>query len=106
MMDEGSGAHGHDEQTCEEIFAALSDYIDGELDESICERLESHMSCCEPCREFLESLRRTVSWLSEQPPPELSSDAREQICAAFRRRCGEISRSPSDEDNSNSGDPD
>ena len=80
--------HDHPDHDCQEIFAALSEYLDGELDETLCERLEQHMECCGPCQEFLESLRRTVSWLSDQPEPELFPAERQRICEAFRRRCG------------------
>jgi RNA polymerase sigma-70 factor (ECF subfamily) len=82
-------AHGGEREcNCEEIFAALSEYLDGELDARFCEQIEAHMEGCGPCRDFLESLRRTVSWLSDQPAPELTPEMREQICAAYRRRCG------------------
>ena len=50
--------HDHPDHDCQEIFAALSEYLDGEL------------------------------WLSDQPEPELFPAERQRICEAFRRRCG------------------
>ena len=73
---------------CEEVFAALSEYLDGGLDEELCRRVEQHMEGCGPCHDFLESLRRTVAWLSDQPAPELTPEMKERICATYRRRCG------------------
>jgi predicted anti-sigma-YlaC factor YlaD len=93
--------HDHPDHDCQEIFAALSEYLDGELDETVCERLQRHMDCCGPCQEFLESLRRTVSWLSDQTEPELSPEERQRICEAFRRRCEE---SGAKTENSDAGD--
>lgn len=45
---------------CRELFAALSDYMDGALDGSTCEELEKHLHGCAPCEAFLSSLERTV----------------------------------------------
>lgn len=45
---------------CRELFAALSDYMDGALDGSMCEELEKHLEGCRPCESFLSSLERTV----------------------------------------------
>jgi hypothetical protein len=38
------------------MFAGLSNYLDDELDDSLCEELEKHMDSCEPCKVFLLSL--------------------------------------------------
>jgi len=47
-------------RSCREIFAALSDYLDHELDSEMCERLENHMAGCTPCEAFLAELEKTV----------------------------------------------
>jgi RNA polymerase sigma-70 factor (ECF subfamily) len=41
---------------CKAMFAELSNYLDDELDDSLCEELEKHMGGCEPCKAFLSSL--------------------------------------------------
>jgi RNA polymerase sigma-70 factor, ECF subfamily len=46
---------------CKEMFAALSDYMDGALDDSMCDELEKHLNGCVPCEGFLASLERTVA---------------------------------------------
>ncbi len=45
---------------CKEMFAALSDYMDGALDDSMCDEIEKHMHGCVPCENFLSSLEQTV----------------------------------------------
>ena len=35
---------------CRELLDALSDYVDGELDESLCADIEEHLKDCNPCR--------------------------------------------------------
>lgn len=46
--------------SCREILAKLSEYIDEELDPSICDEIEGHMSDCSPCVNFLNTLKKTV----------------------------------------------
>jgi anti-sigma factor RsiW len=42
------------------MFAELSNYLDDELDDSLCEELEKHMDGCEPCKAFLASLEKSI----------------------------------------------
>ncbi len=58
--------------SCKVLFAQLSDYLDEELDDSLCERLEVHLEGCEPCKAFLASLETTISKLRKLPPQSLS----------------------------------
>lgn len=53
---------------CKQIFAALSDYVDGALDEAMCERIRRHMGDCKACEAFLNSLRGTVKQLHAAQP--------------------------------------
>jgi RNA polymerase sigma-70 factor (ECF subfamily) len=45
---------------CKELFAELSDYLDGALDDALCDELEKHLDGCAPCETFLDSLEQTV----------------------------------------------
>lgn len=46
--------------SCKEIFSLLSMYLDGELDGSLCERIDGHIGNCKPCKAFLNTLRKTI----------------------------------------------
>jgi hypothetical protein len=50
---------------CQKLQGLLSPYIDGQLDSSDRERLESHLEGCRACRLELESLRATVDLLHQ-----------------------------------------
>ena len=52
---------------CKAMFAELSDYLDGKLDDSLCEELERHMKGCKPCQAFLASLKTTVEQCRRSP---------------------------------------
>jgi len=45
---------------CREMFAALSDYMDGLVDDEQTREMEKHLNDCKPCVAFLDSLKSAV----------------------------------------------
>lgn len=45
---------------CLEIFARLSEYLDGELAAEDCAGIEAHIADCPPCVEFVKQLRGSI----------------------------------------------
>ena len=84
-MEHATHKHGLE---CKEIFAQLSAYIDAELPEATCEEIQAHIADCQPCVEFVNSLRRTVELChghsSREQPAPLSGEARERLLVAYR----------------------
>jgi RNA polymerase sigma-70 factor (ECF subfamily) len=58
--------------SCKAMFAELSDYLEEQLDDSVCEKLEQHMEDCDACKAFLSSLETTIDRLRKIPKDELS----------------------------------
>lgn len=54
---------GADPRECEEVRAAFSDYLDGELPPEQTMRLEAHVGICPRCRQALTNLRVTLGGL-------------------------------------------
>lgn len=54
--------------SCKALFAELSNYLDEQLDDSMCQRLEQHLDGCEPCKAFLATLEATIHELRSTPP--------------------------------------
>jgi RNA polymerase sigma-70 factor (ECF subfamily) len=52
---------------CKAMFAELSDYLDEQLDDSLCDELERHLDGCGPCKLFLESLEATIEQCRKSP---------------------------------------
>lgn len=52
---------------CKAMFAELSNYLDEQLDDSLCEELERHLGGCEPCKVFLSSLEATIARCRTSP---------------------------------------
>ncbi|MGA2300984.1 MAG: sigma-70 family RNA polymerase sigma factor [Candidatus Acidiferrum sp.] len=53
--------------SCKALFAQLSNYLDEQLDDSLCEKLQQHLDGCEPCKAFLASLESTIELLRQAP---------------------------------------
>lgn len=74
---------------CKKIFAELSDYLDGQLDDFSCEELETHMNGCQPCKKFLRSVANTIKQCrqlpSDRPDPNEAAALRKQILATYSR---------------------
>ncbi|HXC48752.1 MAG TPA: sigma-70 family RNA polymerase sigma factor [Candidatus Sulfotelmatobacter sp.] len=67
--------------SCKDLFAQLSNYLDEEMDDSLCDKLEEHLDGCEPCKAFLASLEATIEHLRTIP-----ADALNRVVAAKIRR--------------------
>ncbi len=74
-------AHTHQmSMTCRELFERLSEYVDGELSQEICEEIRRHMEGCEPCVAFAKTLKTTAEMCRRLPskpiPPEVAAELR------------------------------
>jgi len=77
------------ERRCKEMFAELSNYLDDELDDSLCQELEKHMDGCEPCKAFLSSLENSIQQCrtapNESPNPRVAAGLRRELMAEYQR---------------------
>jgi RNA polymerase sigma-70 factor (ECF subfamily) len=69
-------------RSCREMFAGLSDYLDGQLDDFSCEEIQAHLSGCRPCKKFLRSLQASIR-RCQQSPADCSDQKR---AAALRKK--------------------
>ncbi|MGA7293104.1 MAG: sigma-70 family RNA polymerase sigma factor [Terriglobales bacterium] len=58
---------------CKAMFAELSNYLDEQLDDSLCEELERHMGGCDPCKAFFSTLEATIDRCRTFPAESPSS---------------------------------
>jgi RNA polymerase sigma-70 factor, ECF subfamily len=73
---------------CKEMFAELSNYLDDELDDSLCEELEKHMDGCEPCKAFLSTLEKSIQLCrvapNESPDPRVAARLRRELLSEYQ----------------------
>jgi RNA polymerase sigma-70 factor (ECF subfamily) len=73
---------------CKQIFARLSEYLDGELPVRNCCQLERHLKGCRPCIAYLESLKTSVEACRRCKAPRaptLSKQVKAALLAAVRQ---------------------
>jgi hypothetical protein len=73
---------------CKALFAQLSEYLDEQLDDSLCYELEKHLDGCEPCKMFLASLERSIQQCrmapNESPDPRVAAKLRRDLVSEYQ----------------------
>lgn len=84
------------QRRCKEMFADLSNYLDDELDDSLCAELEKHMDGCEPCKAFLSSLEKSIQQCrtapNESPDPRVAARLRRELIFEYQRLMADITK--------------
>ena len=74
--------HNHDHKDCSHLLSSISEYIDGTLEDMLCEEIERHVSDCEDCRVVIDTLGKTVYLYhasAELDPPRVPEDVKERL---------------------------
>ncbi|MEE8450985.1 MAG: zf-HC2 domain-containing protein [Thermoguttaceae bacterium] len=71
---------------CEEILAALNDYVDGQLDPDVCEALQEHLVDCNPCQIVVDNIRQTITLYKSGEPLQLPAALSQQLSGILRDR--------------------
>ena len=77
--------------SCKEMFESLSEYVDGDLDESVCEEIRLHMKDCAPCEKFLDSFRHSIeisklAGKTVELPPSLPEEVKSALRAVLKQK--------------------
>ncbi|HVA95351.1 MAG TPA: sigma-70 family RNA polymerase sigma factor [Candidatus Dormibacteraeota bacterium] len=81
---------------CKAMFAELSNYLDDELDDSLCEELEKHMENCRPCQAFLSTLEQSIEQCrhapDELPDPRVAAAIRRDVLAKYQETLASLAK--------------
>lgn len=69
----------HDHSNCRELLRRLSDYIDGELEATLCAELETHLAGCTNCQVMVDTVRKTITLYHSQASTELPMDVANRL---------------------------
>ncbi|MGW8143874.1 MAG: anti-sigma factor family protein [Anaerolineales bacterium] len=70
--------HRHEE--CRQLLDSLSDYIDGDLPQELCNEIEHHMKDCDNCRIVIDTLSKTVSlYQTTSDPAVVPEEVRQRL---------------------------
>ncbi len=59
----------HRHEDCRQLLNSLSDYIDGDLQQELCDEIELHMKDCDNCRIVVDTLNKTISLYQTSSEP-------------------------------------
>ncbi len=70
--------------TCAGLVSLVSDYLDGNLDDSETQRFEAHIAICPPCRGYLAQIRETKAQVGRLTEESLPEPMQAHLLRAFR----------------------
>ena len=66
-------------QACQRLLGQLSDYVDGELEQTMCEEIEHHLADCQNCRVVVDTLSKTVALYRTQGQTPVPGEVEERL---------------------------
>ena len=64
----------HRHEDCRQLLNSLSDYIDGDLQQDLCDEIALHMKDCDNCRIVVDTLSKTISLYQTSSEPAFVPD--------------------------------
>ena len=71
--------------TCREVLANISGYLDGELDTTACDAIEQHCRACPECAALVKGLRETVGLCRQAATVPLPDAVRRRALESVRQ---------------------
>lgn len=71
--------------TCRDILARITAYLDGELDATACSSIEAHCRVCDGCARLVSELRETVGLCRQAASAPLPESVRARARASLQR---------------------
>jgi anti-sigma factor RsiW len=72
------------EIVCIQLVEMVTDYLEGDLDETTRARVDAHLAGCPHCRAYVEQMRITTRALREVRTAELEAGRRQELLGMFR----------------------
>jgi predicted anti-sigma-YlaC factor YlaD len=70
----------HRHEDCRQLLNSLSDYVDEDLPQELCDEIELHMKDCDNCRIVVDTLSKTVSlYQTSTEPPVVPDGVRQRL---------------------------
>ncbi|MGY1631791.1 anti-sigma factor family protein [Geodermatophilus sp. SYSU D01186] len=71
------------EIACREFVELVTEHLERALPQDVENAIAAHLELCEPCRTYLEQIRRTAAALRSLPDPTLPEPARRRLLEVF-----------------------
>lgn len=70
----------HRHEDCRQLLNSLSDYVDGDVPQELCDEIELHMKGCDNCRIVVDTLSKTISlYQTSSETTDFPEDVRQRL---------------------------
>ncbi len=73
-----------EQMTCKELVELVTEYIEGTLPNDVRMRVESHLTGCDGCTNYVEQMRQTIQLTGQIREENLSPEQRDDLLKLFR----------------------
>jgi len=73
-----------EQMTCKELVELVTEYIEGTLPDDVRMRVESHLTGCDGCTNYIEQMRQTIQLTGQIREENLSAEQRDDLLKLFR----------------------
>lgn len=71
---------------CKTLLMSMSSYIDGELEQELCQALKKHLKGCDRCRVVFDTTRQTIKFYQGSRPIKLPRDVHSHLRRILQSR--------------------
>jgi anti-sigma factor RsiW len=75
--------------SCDQVLAELQDYLDDELTAEVRRQMEGHISHCKTCKVIYDSLKRTLTLVTDsgsfELPPGVSDKIQQRVMDRIKK---------------------
>ncbi|MDI6740464.1 MAG: zf-HC2 domain-containing protein [Candidatus Edwardsbacteria bacterium] len=69
---------------CRRMVSAFSDYIDKDMREAVCRKVDEHLKDCPDCRVYLDTLNKTITLYRDLGDVAVPRDIQSRLFATIR----------------------
>lgn len=69
---------------CRKMSSVFSRYLDRELQQKLCQKLEGHLARCPDCRMYLDTMKKTITLYRSLESEPLPKTAEKRLFATIR----------------------
>jgi len=77
---------------CEDMLRMLNDYVDGDVDISVCKEFEKHLTGCDPCKVVVDTIRKTITLYKGSEVYEVPAEFHTRLYETLRRKWDETKK--------------
>jgi predicted anti-sigma-YlaC factor YlaD len=77
---------------CRRMVSVFSDYLDRDMRESVCRKVDEHLKDCPECKVYLDTLNRTITLYRDLGDVAVPGPVQRRLFATIRLICGSKKR--------------